>query len=141
MLRIVPLEREHLDKLKPNEAAGFISVWLDDTVKDQLANSMAFSAIDDGEVLCCAGVAEYWPGRAGAWAMIAGDLGSRFIGVHRAVKQFLEDSGHCRIEAATAVGFCEGHRWLEMLGFKKETEVMKGYLPNGKDATMYVRGI
>lgn len=142
MIRILPLQKAHLDHVRADFMAGFSATYLTEAIKDQLEQSMSFAAIDGEEVICCAGVVEYWPGRAAAWAMISDKIHPRrFLTVHRAIKQFLDESGYGRIEAATALEFCNGHKWLEMLGFKKETEVMKGYLPDGRDASMYVRGI
>lgn len=141
MIRIVPFKREHLEKIKAAGTADFISSWINPGVVGELERNMSLTAIDGDEVLCVAGVVEYWEGRAAAWAMLADNIGRRFIPVHRAVNNFLDMCDYKRLEATTAVGFCNGHRWLEMLGFKLETERMAAYLPNGDDAAMYVRGI
>jgi hypothetical protein len=121
-------------------AQDYVSSWVTPAIKAELAQGMSFSAIDGDEVLACAGVLEFWPGRATAWAILSGRCGSRFRPIHRAVSRFLDlQSG--RIEATADIGFGPGHRWLQMLGFKVETECMKAYMPNGADAAMYVRGV
>lgn len=140
-MRIIPLTKEHLDRIQAQDAQEYVSAWITDQIKAELTQGMSFAAVEGDEVLCCAGILEYWEGRAAAWAVIAGNLGRRFIPIHRAAESFLKDSSYRRLEATADIGFCNGHRWLEMLGFKLETPVMKNYLPTGGDAAMYVRGI
>lgn len=140
-MRIVPLEQWHLEKIDAQQEHKYVQAWITPAVKEELAAGMSFAAVDGDKIFGCAGVLEYWPGRMGAWAYLSGDCGRHFVRIHRAVQSFLEMSDYARIEAAAAIGFGPGHRWLELLGFTVETPVMRGYLPNGADATMYVRGV
>lgn len=139
MVNIVPMKKFHLDRLHAQGAQEYVSAWITDDVKRELEHGMSFAAVDGDRVLGCAGVVEYWNGRAAAWAILGSNLGRQFVAVHRAVKTFLDLSDYKRLEATTDIGFCNGHRWLEMLGFAQETERMPAYLPNGGDAAMYVR--
>lgn len=138
---IVPLKKWHLDVIQLQGAQDYVGEWMTTDVKLQLADSMAFAALDGDEVLGCAGVVPMWEGRGAAWAMFTNNIGTRFIGMHRAVKSFLEVSPVRRIEAAVDVDFKPGHRWMQQLGFRMETERMKSYFPNARDASMYVRGV
>lgn len=138
-MRVVPLKRWHLDHIDMQDAQEYVARWIQPDMKDMLAQTLAFAAVDGERVLACSGVIEMWEGRGAAWAMLAGNLGAQFIGVHRAVDNFLRASHFRRIEATVDVGFNEGVRWIEMLGFTLETPCMPGYLPNGADAAMYVR--
>lgn len=139
-MQIVPLKKEHLDRIKVQGAQEYVSDWITPSVKADLENGMSFAAIDGDEVLGCAGVMEYWEGRAVAWAILSGNCGHRFAAIHRAVSTFLKLKDYRRLEATADCGFGPGHRWLKMLGFQLETAVMRGYLPTGGDASMYVRG-
>ena len=140
-MQIVPLKQEHLDKVRMQGGQEYASQLLTPEAKAALEGGMSFSVIDGDEVLGCGGVVEYWDGRAAVWALLSGNCGRRFTAIHRAVATFFDLKRYRRLEATTATEFEAGHRWLKMLGFKMETERMRGYLPNGADASMYVRGI
>lgn len=140
-MRIVPLKRWHLEHIDMQDAQDYVAKWLTPEIKQAIEDTLAFAAVDGERVLACSGVIEMWEGRGVAWAMLARDLGAKFVGVHRAVATFLDASNFRRIEATADAGFVEGERWLKKLGFRLETPVMKGYLPNGGDASMWVRGV
>lgn len=140
-MRIVPLKKWHLDNLDMQESQLYIAKWLTPEMKACLENSLSFAGMDGERVLGCAGIIEMWEGRGAVWSMLSGSIGRQFVAVHRAVSGFLDASHYRRLEATVDVGFEEGVRWIEMLGFRLETPCMKGYLPNGGDAAMYVRGV
>ena len=140
-MQIVPLKKEHLDKINAQGAQDYVSTWITSDMKKELAAGNSFSVIDGGEVLGCGGIVEFWKERACVWAILSGNCGSRFVVIHRAVAGFLSLQDYRRLEATADVNFGAGQRWLEMLGFRLETPVMKHYLPNGADAAMYVRGV
>lgn len=140
MIRIVPLKKEHFDEMTFQNDQAYSKIFITPEVKLELERGMSFAAVEDGKAFCCGGIIDYWPGRSSAWMILPEDLGHRFVPVHKAVKAFLEMQDYGRLEAVTASDFSNGHRWLKMLGFKLETERMKGYLPTGQDAAMYVRG-
>lgn len=138
-MRIVPLKRWHLDNIEMQDAQDYVARWLTPEIKNVMENTCAFAAMDGERVLGCAGVIEMWEGRGAVWSMLGKDLGKQFIGVHRAVKSFLDNSRFRRLEATVDVGHEEGERWIKMLGFTLETPDMPLYLPNGGNAAMYVR--
>ena len=140
-MRIEPLKAWHLEEIKMQDAQEYVSKWITPEVRHQLERQMAFAAVEGDEVLACSGIIEMWEGRALVWAMLSGNLGNRFLRVHRAVKKFLDTVSYRRIEAHVDVGFNNGTRWIELLGFRQEIPCMKGFLPNGGDAAMYVRGV
>lgn len=140
-MRIEPLKKAHLDHINMQEAQKYVADWMTPEIAAQLQQQLSFAAVEGDEVLGCGGVIEMWEGRAVAWAMLAGNIGNRFLLIHRAVKKFFDTVDYRRIEATVDVGFNPGVRWVEMLGFRLETERMKGFLPNGADAAMYVKGV
>lgn len=116
--------------------------WRDHGAK-LLASGPCWSAVHDGEVIACAGLALHWPGRAGAWCLI----GARFprsgwIWLHRQVSQGLAkataDLRLRRIEAEAAYGWPPGARWLGMLGFEREG-VMRAFGHGGEDFERWAR--
>lgn len=141
-MKIVPLKQEHLDRIEIQGAHAYVSGWLTEAIKKEMEKGMSFAAIDGDNVLGCAGIIDYWPGRSAAWAILSGTCGRNFVAIHRAVQSFLSLKTYGRLEATADVDFGAAHRWLEMLGFKLETEKMPGYLPNGGGAAaMYVMGV
>lgn len=140
-MQILPLRKWHLDAIQLQGPQNYVGDWMSTEVKLQLADSMAFAALDNGEVLGCSGVVPMWEGRGAAWAMFTGNIGNRFIIMHRAVLSFLEMCPIRRVEAAVDVDFEAGKRWMKQLGFRLETPLMRHYFPNERDASMYVRGV
>ena len=93
----------------------------------------------DGKILGIVGAMKLWEDRAEVFALLDQNCRDKFIVIHRVVKRLLDLSPFKRLEAAVDVHFEEGHRWIEMLGFKLESEKMHAYFPNGKDASLYAR--
>ena len=105
----------------------------------ELSNDgLAWTAEDDGEILGIAGLIVQWENRATAWALVSAGAGKRFVRIHAAVKRFLDVAPFRRIEASVDVGFIEGMRWMEMLGFEYEG-LMVAYRPDGADMLLYAR--
>lgn len=93
----------------------------------------------DGRPIFCGGAVELWAGRFVVWAYVSIDAGAYFLGVHRAVKEFLDALPARRMETAVACDFPQGHRWVRMLGFRMEAERMEAYSPSGEDHALYAR--
>ena len=140
MIRVEKLKVEHLKKLAEQNPQEGIAALLDppraQAIEDD-ANS--YSILKNGKVLLCGGVTQYWPNRAEAWAIFDQDCKKDFLSIHRAAKRYLDQCQVKRIEAAVDVDFEAGHRWAELLGFQLEAAVLKAYLPNGRDCSLYAR--
>jgi len=135
---VVPFKREHLmNILIQNQQEGFQEM-LTPFVMRQLEKD-GFTAIDDGEILGCAGATELSPNRALVWAYISRNVGSRMIHITRAVKRYLSIAPYRRIEMDVDCDFPEAHRWARMLGFELECERRRAYTPDGKDCALYAR--
>lgn len=105
----------------------------------QLSDSnLAWVGEHEGEIVAIAGLIPQWENRALAWAYISKNAGPHFRKIHKAVCRFLDQSDFRRIEATIDVGFDEGVRWIEMLGFEYEG-YMKAYRPDGADMLLYAR--
>ena len=135
-MSIIPYKSEHLFRLQESEDHTFL-------IGADLAYSLetvpSFTYVNDDVVLGCAGMTPIWEGRALAWAFVSESIGPHFISVHRAVARFLEAQDLTRIEMAVEVDYEQGHRWALMLGFELEAVLMKSYLPNGADCSLYGR--
>jgi hypothetical protein len=140
-MRIVPYRAEHLAALVLQPAQA----WLVPIVTEEYRAALeragpAFTALAAGRVLGCAGIVEHWPGRGVAWAMLAADIGPRFVAVHRAARHYLEHAAPRRLEIVVARDFAAGRRWALLLGFERETpDGMRGYGPDGATYDLYAR--
>ena len=99
---------------------------------------LAWTVEEDDEILAIAGLAVQWENRAMAWALVSEGAGKRFVRIHAAVKRFLDAAPYRRIEATVDVGFTEGMRWMNLLGFRYEG-CMAAYRPDGADMLLYAR--
>lgn len=146
-MNIVPYKAEHLLAFRLQPGQQYLAAWTTEEHAKAVEAAVdanlgwAFTAIDDtGRVLGCAGVQLYWQGRGMAWSYLSSDIGMFFPKVHRAVKRFMDGCFVHRIEATADADFAEGQRWLDMLGFKRETpEPMLGYRPDGGACYLYAR--
>lgn len=87
--------------------------------------------------IACAGLAELWPGTAEAWALTSHQVARHGLAFHRAARRMLPAMarrlGLTRIQATVLADFGPGIRWLEGLGFTRETpRPMRRYV--GDDA-------
>jgi hypothetical protein len=79
----------------------------------------AWTALEGGRPIACAGFAFPWEGRAVAWAVL-GDCGARMLRVTRAVQRALAACPAERIECQVKADFAPGLRWAAALGFSRE---------------------
>lgn len=138
---VARLTVQHLTELQDQGSIEFLRPYLQESNKVALAAAQSFTAIaDDGKILFCAGLVEYWAGRAEAWAIFDKKICKPyFLQIHHAVKRFLNISSTRRIEAAVDIGFKEGHRWALALGFKLDAPLLVAYRPDGGDCSLYSR--
>lgn len=139
-MHIIPYTPDLMKRLllQPKQAAARRYLKSAEYLEALNVPGMAFAAEEDGVVFAAAGVLPLWQGRGEAWALLSGDLGGRFVGIHRAVMRFLEACPLRRIETAVDVDFHEAVRWAHLLDFKLEG-VMAGYTPDGRDCYRYAR--
>jgi hypothetical protein len=136
---IVPFEPAHLHTLVLQEAQAWMGPMLKDDYGDALKKSgPCFTATEGDEIIVCAGLVNMWENRSQAWALISQDAGRHFVRIFRAMRSFLDLQDTRRIEATVDAKFQQGHRLMRMLGFQHEG-LMRAYLPDGRDASLYGR--
>lgn len=106
------------------------------------SKGLAFSAVEEGEVIGCAGIVKLWEGVGEAWTMLSSEIRKRPFFLHRQVKRGLQDfavlAGFHRVELFVVSGFEAGNRWAISLGFQLEG-VRKAYTPDKQDITVYTK--
>lgn len=138
-MKIVPFEAVHLEMIRPQGAQLSMLPYYTPEYAKALEQTQAYSLVEGGEVLACAGVVELWRGRAMMWSLLSRDIGGRILKVHRATKRMLDAVPYDRIEIEVAVGFEQGHRWARMLGFELEAACMRKAFMDGCDAALYAK--
>jgi hypothetical protein len=138
-MQIVPFKAEHIAMIRLQEEQMYLSGWVTQEQADALEHSIAYTALDDGVPVACAGLVEHWEGRASVWAFLAAMGPNRFIAVHRACMAFLDVCYTRRVEMSVDCNFKEAHRWAKMLGFTMEAERMEAYSPDGRSCALYAR--
>lgn len=106
---------------EPFRAEHAIAIGGDEPrARDYEAHGRAFTLKQDGRVIACAGL-------IGAYLWSLTVPGLPLLRVHRATLRLLGMFNE-RIVAFTAAGNDNGCRWLELLGFVRETEVSDHYV-------------
>ena len=138
-MEVVPFQAEHIAQLELQSAQQYLSSWVTPAQAKALEEFPSFSGVVNGTPVGAMGILPQWQGRAVAWGFLSDTGYSTFVKIHREVKSFLE---HCciqRVEATVDCDFEQGHRWVQMLGFKLEAERMRAYGPTGGDCALYAR--
>jgi hypothetical protein len=106
-----------------------------------MKSTVGYTLRDEGRVLGCIGIMPIWPGRGTVWAVLDYDRikPAHMLALTRIGRKYLTElSPFRRIEATVVADFAAGIKWLELLGFKKETpEPMQAYGPNGEAHYLY----
>ena len=90
------------------------------------------------DVVACAGVVEFWEGRAQVWALLSDQFPLYVKEIHRAVREFLHSYHVARLECVVDPRHERALRWAKHLGFTFESAMPK-YTPNGYIQHMMVR--
>lgn len=141
MISVVKFKAEHLFRLKEAGAVDYLDEYVNPESCKALENAAySYTALSEtGEVLGAYGLNHLWKDRAEAWAFFNLNCKKNFLGIHNAVSRFLEVCPYRRVEAIVDYNFKAGHRWVKTLGFELEAPLMKNYLMDGRDASLYAR--
>lgn len=140
---VVPFKEEHLLNFEiqkgQHEMVPFLE--LEGYAEELSKYGNGYTLIEDGVVLACAGLAEQSKFKAVAWVLISKNLKPRhMIFLTNRVREHLNSSTYIRIEAIIRKGFDEAFRWINILGFKCETqEGMENWFVTGESAYLFSR--
>jgi len=140
MICIERLRPEHLPALRLQTVQSAAqAVLTEDFGRDLVAQKgVAWTAIQDGQVIAAAGIAEMWQDRGLGWALFSEAALANFTLIHRMTRKVLAEAPWRRVEVAVDVNHAEGMRWAERLGFSYEG-TMKAYTIDGRDCHLYAR--
>lgn len=137
---LIPFKGAHIDAMA--DFAG--QAWMEPHFEGQDPRALAdlgpaFSGAAGGQIIGCAGLIMAHDHRAIAWALFTSVASRHFLSIHRAAKAFLDAQTIRRIEAYVDCDFAAARRWVGRLGFAMEVERMRHFLPDGRDASCWVR--
>jgi hypothetical protein len=99
----------------------------------------AYTAVHDGETVCCMGVIPIHAGVAQGWGLIPPGMSLRIMAhIRNGARSFLDACDYRRVQIAVAVRHAGGHSFARGLGFVDEC-LMRAWMPDGSDAVQYVR--
>jgi len=140
MISTVEFKKEHMEYLLKFQAKEYKEYMTSEVMQALEDSKKSLTFLNEyGEVLLCGGVKKIWDGRGELWAVFNNVKGSYSASLHKAVKKGIEVLGLKRTETVVIFENTLGHKLVKKLGFKIETERLTAYLPNGGDASMYVR--
>lgn len=141
-MKLVPFAAEHLAQLDLQASQEYDTAFCTPDYGAALVNDMAWSVVDGGVILACAGILPVWEGRAIAWALLSRRITPRRFGrFHLWVKRALDDAharGIWRIETTVDPDFHNAVRWAAALGFRYEGH-MRMYGPDRRDHLLVAR--
>lgn len=120
MLTTVPFSPIHM------EFCDFHPLFADAASRenpDMLAKSReAWTFLDENQnVIAIVGAMETHDRCAYIWSFMSNAAGQHMTAIHRFVEDWLDRLDCVRLEATVLKDFKEAHRWMRMLGFRKET--------------------
>lgn len=136
-LDVVPFEPWHLEWLTEMTAEAWLGKDLNYGRMLKSAGP-CFTGFVGDQVIACAGAFQVWEGRAQAWSMLSTALPQHIMGVHRAVKRFLDRYPVRRVEITVDPRSAPAVKWAQRLGFSYEG-TMPGYTPQGDTMDLYAR--
>jgi RimJ/RimL family protein N-acetyltransferase len=101
------------------------------------ANTYAFTAMYDGEVIAMGGVVTVQPGNGELWALFSDKLPRYRKSIIKEVKWHIENmmTEYVRLQAQVRADFPQGQRFVEWLGFEKVG--LDRMYANGRDYFRY----
>lgn len=106
-----------------------------------IAAGPAFAAVKGTRILAIGGIADLpgWGSKGMIWGVLSAGIYANMTPIHRAVRRALTLAPQERIEAHILADHAEGCRWIEMLGFERETPAPMKKFWQGRDCWLYAK--
>lgn len=97
----------------------------------------AWAVKREGKVVAIAGHMPQWDGRTIAWASLGAHCGPALTAMIRHFHREVSALAYDRVEAYVACNHEAGHKFIKMLGFRREGTMRK--FAHGRDYTLYAK--
>jgi RimJ/RimL family protein N-acetyltransferase len=125
------------DKLQPEQK--LVATLTPGNLYTLVKSGPAWAVKRDGAIVALAGYTELWPGRAVVWGYLGSNAGPSMSAMTRFMRaEMAKVHLVCpRVEAYADRHHPAAHRWLKLLGFKREGLMRK--FAGGRDFALYAR--
>lgn len=120
VVNIVQLEKHHLLRINLQEHQKCTDFNDAEYVESLLNNGKSYAFVNGDSVIGACGFIEESEDRALMWALLSKDIKYSFIGIHRAVKNGIENAPYNRVYARVHTEFYTGIVWVNLLGLQLE---------------------
>ena len=144
-MRIIAFELAHGEALledELNDERNRPSAEFGNFMPTMVHEDMAFTGIDNGYLVACAGIYPIWEGVGEAWLLGANRLGKHKTRVakegRKGLHRVAEDNGLWRVQAVLRRDWPELARWARFLGMEHEG-TMRKFGADGFDYERYAK--
>ena len=143
-LEYIPYDADKFETIVPQGAQAImdkeVSLNLKQYLKDVANLGTSYCLVKGNECLGAGGVIHKHAGRAEVWVVLSEGAGKYMPYIHKKTLKFLNEQSkiYPRLETTVMVNFSQGHRWIDMLGFKA-CGLMECYDEYGNDHIAYER--
>lgn len=136
---IIPFEPEHLKMMANFGGQEQLAFSISQEELQQVkARGHCYTFVKKDTVLGCAGVTGINKFRAGTWGIFQKTSPNDFVTVHKHTVWMINSTPFKRIEAYVDPRLKQAVRWIEMLGFALERDVVPYYFPDGHYAMEWI---
>lgn len=126
--------------IQPDQAKDMSGYGLERIIKYTARSRHSYTAmLPSGVPIASFGVNVHPDAQSGtAWGVVGAKAGKYFLGVHRAVQEFLDGCEYENIFMSVRKDFDRGNRWAKMLGFE-EYRMVNNHFGEGEHGVLYRR--
>lgn len=140
MFELIPFEPEHIIPLAKEPMNANIADWYESGyAKAAKELTQAVTGLVDGEIIGCCGVLEMWTGRGHIWTVVSERVRKNPVQIFKGMRRYFDSLNFRRLEMDIPIDLEVAHRRAIFMGFELETPLARKFLPDGKDASIYVR--
>jgi len=137
---VVAFKSEHMLALDVQDAQASARQFFSPEHLADLEELDSFTVLFGGRPAMCVGWVELYPTRALVWAVLARDAGRHMTALTRFGRRLVDGLPYRRVDAEVDAEFGQGCRWLELLGFQRETpNPLRAYNAHGGDSYIYAK--
>lgn len=129
-MMLAPLTPRMMRAIRLSAGQEYMKPWKDDPqwCAGMIHPGLSYGVLDDGEVVAGYGILPMGAGRGWLWAMFDREIGPRrFLRAVRQGERLLDGfmGSFYRVEATVKVGYTEGVRFADLMGFEREGTLRK----------------